>query len=104
MSRVATVRRQLSARRLSPPALFRRVAAGLRRLGRSGKKLLGHRIRRAVSDPVAKPTQQLEPGPSGTPELVTYLRAARWDGPVLELTGWAYHVGWPDDADVKVVA
>ena len=91
---------------MTPPALFRRVAAVLRRLGRPGKKLLalGRGIRVAVSEPVAKSTRQLKPVPSGTPELVTYLRAARWDGPVLELTGWAYHVGWPDDADVKVMA
>ena len=46
----------------------------------------------------------MQPVPSGPPELVTYLRAARWDGPVLEFTGWAYHVGLPDDADLKVVA
>ena len=106
MSRVSTVRGHLSARRLTPKALLRRVAAALPRRGWSGKRLLalGRRIRRAVSDPAARSTQRLQPVPSGTPQLVTYLRAARWDGPVLELCGWAYHVGWPDDADVKVVA
>ena len=35
---------------------------------------------------------------------MAYLRAVRWNDSVLELSGWAYHVGWPDDADVRIFA
>jgi CDP-glycerol glycerophosphotransferase (TagB/SpsB family) len=48
--------------------------------------------------------KSLRPVPPAAPSLVAYLRAARWVGSVLELQGWAYQAGWPDDAQLRIVA
>jgi CDP-glycerol glycerophosphotransferase len=39
-----------------------------------------------------------------SPPAIVYLRTARWHGTVLELTGWAYRPGKPDERQLRVVA
>jgi CDP-glycerol glycerophosphotransferase len=91
---VASLRRRF-------PGIPRAVRRGARLL--PGGRRLVDRLRRSATRRGGTAGASRKTQPDAQPDIV-YLRTARWDGTVLELTGWAYRPGKPDRGHLRVVA